>query len=111
MIKAKETISTKAESAEVCQAIGSAVVGLYFLSSEAKKDNIEGLSSIIDAAIAQTIGLGCDMHQDKLKTDFRADLYAMLDDACVFIDRYCDISDVATKRNLASIVKSAQEDR
>ena len=92
------------EQNQVCRAIGSVVVCLHFLSREAKKDNIEGLASIIDDAITRTIKLGSGMHESKLKEVFEGELYAKIDEACIFIDRFCASEDPALKKQLASIV-------
>lgn len=94
---------------EVCAAIGSIVVGLYFLSSEAKKDNIDGLAPILDEAILRAVTLGSGMYHDRLKSEFESNLNALVEDACLFIDSYCALADTGKKRELAGIVKSVQK--
>lgn len=93
-----------------CLAIGKTVVGLYFLTNEAKKENIKDLAFILDEAIARALKAGCAMYDDKLRQDFAHEVRAAAEDACIFIDHFCGIDDTFTKRGIANIVKYAQEE-
>jgi hypothetical protein len=79
-----------------CRSIGNILVGLHYLSGQARLTNVPELARTIDEAIASAALLGSDVYHSQLPDNDSAEK--------AFIENYCPVDDETVKYELREIV-------